>query len=52
MSASTSTATRACDALDVEVELVERGLAEHALASPDVRRLMTIPVSARRPHWR
>lgn len=31
------------DALDVEVELVERQLAEQALARPDVRRLMTIP---------
>lgn len=31
------------DALDGEVELVERGLAEQALADPRVRRLMTIP---------
>ncbi|HWF52250.1 MAG TPA: IS110 family transposase [Solirubrobacteraceae bacterium] len=31
------------DALDVEIELVERLLAEQALARPDVRRLMTIP---------
>jgi transposase len=31
------------DALDVEIELVERQLAEQALARPDVRRLMTIP---------
>jgi hypothetical protein len=31
------------DALDAEVELVERQLAEQALARPDVRRLMTIP---------
>ena len=31
------------DALDHEVELVERQLAEQALARPDVRRLMTIP---------
>jgi hypothetical protein len=31
------------DALDVEVELVERQLAEQALARPDVRRLITIP---------
>jgi transposase len=31
------------DALDVEVELVERQLDEQALARPDVRRLMTIP---------
>jgi transposase len=31
------------DALDVEVELVERQLAEQALARPDVRQLMTIP---------
>jgi len=31
------------DALDGEVELVERGLAEHALADRLVRRLMTIP---------
>ena len=31
------------DALDREVELVERQLAEQALARPDVRRLMTIP---------
>jgi len=31
------------DALDVEIELVERQLAEHALARTDVRRLMTIP---------
>jgi transposase len=31
------------DALDVEIELVERQLAEHALARADVRRLMTIP---------
>jgi transposase len=29
--------------LDVEIELVERLLAEHALAREDVRRLMTIP---------
>ena len=31
------------DALDVEVELVERQLAEQALAQSDVRHLMTIP---------
>jgi transposase len=31
------------DALDVEVERVERGLAEQALARADVRHLMTIP---------
>ncbi|MCA1681518.1 MAG: IS110 family transposase, partial [Actinobacteria bacterium] len=31
------------DALDVEVKLVERQLAEHALARRDVRHLMTIP---------
>ena len=31
------------DALDVEIELVERQLAEQALARGDVRRLMTIP---------
>lgn len=31
------------DALDSEVELVERGLAEQALARGDVRHLMTIP---------
>ena len=31
------------DALDGEVALVERGLAEQALADPGVRRLMTIP---------
>jgi transposase len=31
------------DALDVEIELVERQLAEQALARADVRRLMTIP---------
>jgi transposase len=31
------------DALDGEIELVERQLAEHALARPGVRRLMTIP---------
>lgn len=31
------------DALDVEVELIERQLAAQALARPDVRRLMTIP---------
>jgi transposase len=31
------------DALDVEIELVERPLAEQALARTDVRRLMTIP---------
>ncbi|MDP9260326.1 MAG: IS110 family transposase, partial [Actinomycetota bacterium] len=31
------------DALDVEVELVERQLAEQALARADVRHLMTIP---------
>ena len=31
------------DALDGEVALVERGLAEQALADPEVRRLMTIP---------
>lgn len=31
------------DALNVEIELVERQLAEQALARPDVRRLMTIP---------
>jgi transposase len=31
------------DALDGEVELAERRLAEDALARPDVRRLMTIP---------
>ena len=40
------------DALDVEIELVERGLAEQVLADPDVRRLMTIPASARSPRWR
>src|SRR3954447_13132951 len=31
------------DALDGEIELVERGLAEQALADPRLRRLMTIP---------
>jgi transposase len=31
------------DALNVEIELAERQLAEQALARPDVRRLMTIP---------
>jgi len=31
------------DALDGEVELVERGLAEQALADPKVRRLITVP---------
>src|SRR4051812_35530150 len=31
------------DAFDVEIELVERQLAEQALADPRVRRLMTIP---------
>ena len=31
------------DALDVEIELAERQLAEQALARADVRRLMTIP---------
>jgi transposase len=31
------------DALDGEIALVERGLAEQALADPRVRRLMTIP---------
>jgi transposase len=31
------------DALDGEIELVERGLAEQALTDPRVRRLMTIP---------
>jgi transposase len=31
------------DALDREIELVERGLAAQALADPRVRRLMTIP---------
>lgn len=31
------------DMLDSEIELVERQLAEHALAREDVRRLMTIP---------
>jgi hypothetical protein len=49
MSASRSRATCGCmtcglhDALDVEVELVERQLGEQALARPDVRRLLTIP---------
>ena len=40
------------DALDSEIELVERQLAEQALAHADVRRLMTIPVSVRSPRWR
>jgi transposase len=36
-------ALRLHDALDREIELAERPLAEHALASEQVRRLMTIP---------
>jgi transposase len=34
---------RVHDALEAEIEFVERGLAEQALADPRVRRLMTIP---------
>jgi len=36
-------ALRLHDALDQEIGLAERPLAEHALGNEDVRRLMTIP---------
>ena len=34
--------------LDEEITVVERALAEHALGSPQIRRLMTVPGASRR----
>jgi transposase len=34
---------RQIDFLDAELEVIDRAIAEHALGSPEVRRLMTIP---------
>jgi transposase len=34
---------RQVDFLDAEIAILERAIADHALASPDIRRLMTVP---------
>jgi transposase len=34
---------RQVDFLDAEIAILERAVADHALASPDIRRLMTVP---------